>query len=142
MESEKEKTMNNCKRVKYTKYFPVIKIELVKCAGLHGIMATYIKPYTQSMKLDTIELYVLDHMVTCKWTSNLICVMFWCSSTSKLFSLKIYLLYGICLAHAVDTINSTNKGRLRIICLTRTTSGHMIKKVHTSLLNSLSMKTL
>ena len=65
MESEKEKTMNNCKRVEYTKYSPVIKIELVKCAGLHRIMETYIKPYTQSMKVDTIELYVLDHMVTC-----------------------------------------------------------------------------
>ena len=55
MESEKEKTMNNFKRVEYTKYFPVIKNELVKCAGLHGIMATYIKPYTQSMKVDTID---------------------------------------------------------------------------------------
>ena len=56
--------MNNCTRVEYTKYFPVIKIELVKCAGLHGIMTTYI--HTQSTKLDTIELYALDHMVTCK----------------------------------------------------------------------------
>ena len=58
--------MNNCKRVEYTKYFPVIKIELVKYAALHGIMVTYIKPSTQSMKVDTIELYVLLHMVTCK----------------------------------------------------------------------------
>ena len=32
-----------------------------------------------------------------------------------MFSLKIYLLFGICLAHAVDTINSKEKDRLRII---------------------------
>ena len=58
--------MNNCKRGEYAKYFPAVKIELVKCATQHGIMATYKKPYTQSMKVDTIKLYVLNHVVTCK----------------------------------------------------------------------------
>ena len=48
IESEKEKTMNNCKRGEYTKYSPAVKNELVKCAALHGIIATHRKPYTRS----------------------------------------------------------------------------------------------
>ena len=60
MDSEKEETIKNCKRWIH-EVFPCCKIELTKCAGQHGIMATG----NITHKVDTI-----DHMITYQWSSK------------------------------------------------------------------------
>ena len=37
MNFEKDKTLKNCKRGEYTKFFPGVKIELVKYAAQHEL---------------------------------------------------------------------------------------------------------
>ena len=52
MYPEKEKTMKNCKRGEYAKYFPAVKIEIVEVCCLAWIIETW----NLTHKVDTIEL--------------------------------------------------------------------------------------
>ena len=68
MESDKERTTKNrtknCKRGKYVKYSPAVKIELAKYAAQHGVMATlrHYVPKHPGLKESTIRTWRDSYM--------------------------------------------------------------------------------